>query len=121
MKAVISLFSVLMLAGCFTSYDEYSPGAMLKKYEWFKNQYEAIQQIDRRLVDAEKQAGQFVRMPGDSQLTWQDKDERQRLNAVRQGYASQYNALVAEYNAQSKKFNWSYFKTRDLPLTIEYR
>jgi len=115
-KLILSAF--FLLGAC----DQIGPDALLKKYEWFKNQYEAIQQIDARLKASDLEKTEFrAQSPDMSKWDWHQHESYDRLVATRAGYLSQYNALVAEYNAQSKKFNWEFVKTRDLPHVIEYR
>jgi hypothetical protein len=120
--AVGLVASLVFLHSCGTAYDEYSPGAMLKKYEWFKNQAESYKQISARYENFEKAISNFVaNFPDRAKWSWQDREEYQRLCSVRDGYLSQVNSIIADYNAQSGKFNWSAFNTADVPRRLEYQ
>jgi hypothetical protein len=114
--------------GVETAHQEYDPSAMLKKYEWFKNQSQRIQKMDQDISNAKTLRdgirGQFESDNGKDHKSWdpvtrkqyQDKVDLQdqMVNAT----VSQRNSIVADYNAQSSKFNWAPFKTEhDLPPT----
>ncbi|MBI5732519.1 hypothetical protein HY967_00980 [Candidatus Jorgensenbacteria bacterium] len=111
---------------------EYYPEAMLKKYEWFIDQSKAIQKMDQDIVNFRKRAeavDQKYAAYG-AQKTWAPdvrvQYNHEKTNATDDLIAmtSQRNGLVREYNAQSEKFTWAPFKTRDdlPPQTFsEYR
>lgn len=94
--------------------EEFGPRNSLVKYEWFKdasNQLEAKQQdigvYETRLKALEEQYANVQRKD------W-PRDDREAYNqqtAELAGLKASYNALVAEYNASSEKFNWSYANT----------
>lgn len=114
--------------GVETAHQEYDPSAMLRKYEWFKHQSQRIQKMDHDVLNAKTLRdgikSQFENDNGKDHKLWdpvtrkqyQDKVDLQdqMVNAI----ISQRNTIVADYNAQSSKFNWSSFKTQDdLPPT----
>jgi len=95
---------------------EFSAEAMLKKYEWFKD---ASHQIEKRGKDiqiyTEKQTmcvGQIDRLAREQCMMWSQEVA---------GIKSAHNSLVAEYNAQSSKFNWSAFNADNIPVTYQER
>ncbi len=105
--------------GLSAAHKEFDPSAMLRKYEWFKDQYAQMQQISKRTEDAESRIKRFESFNGaPSKWGWQTHDEYNRLGTVLQGYKDQYNSLAAEYNSQSSKFNWKKFKG-EVPQAIE--
>ena len=89
---------------------EFGPQAMLKKYEWFKN---AASEIRKKQADVSMYQAKIDRMASVDGL---DRTEREKLMIWEQellGVRASLNGLVAEYNAQSSKFNWSAFDTND--------
>lgn len=106
--------------GMQVAQEEFGPRAMLKKYEWFIDQANRIEKMDRditlfkdRVVTTDKQYESY----GDKQK-W-SLDVRVQYNRAIEttqtdllAVASQRNGLVQEYNAASEKFNWSPFQTR---------
>ncbi len=91
---------------------EFSPEAMLKKYEWFKD---ASAALDKKQADLSAYSVRINTFKDDysgiKKSEW-PRDDRQafnQLNAEYQGMLQMYNSVAAEYNAQSNKFNWSKF------------
>lgn len=94
------------------AHQEFSPEAMLKKYEWFKD---ASASIDKQSVNLDAYErnikGYLSDYEGVKKMDW-PRDDRQAYNQLRaeyQGMLQMYNSTVAEYNAQSNKFNWRSF------------
>jgi hypothetical protein len=101
---------------------EFGPKAALQKYEWFVDQAERINKMEqdvalfeKRLSDVEVSYAGY----GSNRAQW-PPDVRVQYNHARQNASddlvaikSQRNSLVQEYNAQSEKFNWQPFLTRD--------
>lgn len=129
MRRIFTILVVLLLStcrstvgGCMTAEDQFAPDAMLHKYEWFKNQYNSIQQIGQRMDQSKQAVEDYKKMMGDpSKWNFSQHEEYSHLSTTYSGYLSQYNSLVAEYNSQSSKFNWSFAKTNELPRKIELR
>lgn len=89
-------------------------------YEWFKNRYEAIIAIDKKIEVARVSAEQFDEAAGDRKdWTFEDKQESSRLHSIVQGLESQKEDLIAEYNARSKQANRNIFKDGLIPSIIE--
>jgi len=93
--------------------EEFSPSAMLEKYEWFKN---ASAELDKKEKDIEVYQANINQMVEDyedvKRKDW-DRTDKEQLNQWRielAGIKASYNSLVAEYNAQSSKFNWQKFE-----------
>lgn len=122
--AVVWVLSFASSAGKVVS-DEFSPEAMLKKYQWFLDQSNGIEKMDKDIVlyeqrraDVEKRYAVYGSDPSkwsvaiQVQYNHDAKIAKDDLVAI----VSQRNNLVKEYNAQSEKFNWALFKDRpDLP------
>jgi hypothetical protein len=106
---------------------EYSPEAMLKKYEWFKSQSQLIQKAQKDIANSKMEPDirmEYERDNGTDHSKWSpillhnyhedittSKEERLALVA-------NCNKLIADYRAQASKFNWSSFQGRDdLPPT----
>lgn len=89
---------------------EFGAEASIKKYEWFKTTAEQIKvkYIDIALFE--------------NSMTFCNKNDLSRVAEEKcmikeqelLGIKSSYNDLVAEYNAQSSKFNWSLYNVDDL-------
>lgn len=127
MKRILTIILLLALTGCRWSgcgvaEDQFAPDALLHKYEWFKNQHNSIKQIGVRTDQSKQAVEDYKRMMGDpSKWNFSQHEEYGRLSTTHSGYLSQYNALAAEYNSQSSKFNWDFVKTNELPHRIELR
>lgn len=111
-----------------TAHKEYDASAMLKKYEWFKDQSQRIQKMDQDIANTSKLRDgvreQFELDNGKDHTKWDPitkKQYQEKVDLSDQMYLStvaQRNSIVAEYNSQSSKFNWSPFKSKmDLPPT----
>lgn len=104
---------------------QFGPDAMLKKYEWFKEQSAAIKKMEAD-IDMFKQREQKVKEQyagyGDDMTKWPPDVRVQYNHAAEQSrddrlaVTSQRNNLVRDYNAASSKFNWEPFlKNADRP------
>lgn len=124
---IVLITLIGMPLGWFTeaaavAHQEFGPKAALKKYEWFIDQAERINKMEqdvalfeKRLSDVEASYAGY----GTNRSQW-PPDIRIQYNQSRQNASddlaaikSQRNSLVQEYNAQSEKFNWQPFLTRD--------
>jgi hypothetical protein len=100
--------------------EQYGPRASLEKYEWFVDQAQRIKKMDADVSIFEKRItsidqsyaayGEKVKWPPDVRIQYQSELQKAADDVV--AMKSQRNTLVQEYNAQSKKFNWSPYKTR---------
>jgi len=90
---------------------ELKPSALLKKYEWFKNQSAAI---DKKRADIELYRTEIETF----EVT--DKDDKiyiQQRKTELIGIISIHNSLCSEYNAQMVKINYAFCNVGDLPAT----
>ncbi|HRZ18593.1 MAG TPA: hypothetical protein P5136_00925 [Methanofastidiosum sp.] len=119
--AFILVILLLNLSGVICN--EYSPERALKKYEWFKDQYTQIQNMESRIKDTEKRIENFKKLHGDnaSKWSWNVQEEFGRIETTLQGYKENYSNLVSEYNSQSSKFNWKGFQGQIPQTIIEYK
>ena len=126
--AIITIIVFLgsMLGWCGEAKDvarkEFSPSAMLEKYEWFKN---AAAQLEKKQADIAVFEGRAKAMDEDyknvPRREW-PRDDREQYNVWTSevaGIKASYNALAAEYNAQMTKFNWSFANASELPKGAE--
>ena len=100
--------------------EEFGPRAMLKKYEWFIEQANGIEKMDRDIAllrnraaaveDQYKSYGEKSHWPLDVRVQYNRAIETAQGDSL--AVTSQRNGLVKEYNAASQKFNWSPFQTR---------
>jgi len=106
--------------------EEFGPEAALEKYEWFIDRANAITKADKDITLFENRRtdieGQYDKTYGSDRSKWLPSEKAQYNQAVETArvdllaIVSNRNNLVAEYNAQSEKFNWSPFQTRpDMP------
>jgi hypothetical protein len=91
--------------------------AALKKYEWFKD---AAAQLDKKLADIAVYEGRAKDLesayPGGRATMPRDEREEASVRATElAGVKASYNALAAEYNAASRKFNWRFAGGDALP------
>lgn len=102
-----------------TAQETYGAKAAVRKYEWFKDKYNNIQNYDVQYKTAVSSFKTFKKDAGPrSDWTFEDKQEYSRLQSVAQGLRNQRNSVVAEYNSASEKATWSVFQTNDLPRRI---
>lgn len=102
--------------------EEFGPKAALKKYEWFKDASETLNEkrntimvYESNLKDMKEDYKEIPR------FKWADID-KQQYNQWRMeitGIKASYNKVAKEYNSQSSKFNWSSFNTSNIPETYD--
>ncbi len=104
---------------------EFSPEAMLKKYEWFKDAAASLDKKQANISAYKSRINSFKEdYEGKPKSEW-PRDDRQsynQINAEYQGMLQMYNSVVADYNSQSNKFNWKSFdKTNDDNITKHFK
>lgn len=87
---------------------EFSPSAMLKKYEYFKNLSSAIDE-KRATIDVYESQLKGIKNHEDYQY--------QQVQAEMMGLISMHNSLCSEYNSAMSKFNYAFCNKGDLPAT----
>lgn len=108
--------------GINTAKKEFSPSALLKKYEWFKDQHAALAAKKAQITNYQNEVKDFVEMYGDENgkidMRTVPRDERQSYAQTKttiRGLISKFNSMAAEYNAQMVKFNYRFCNAGDLP------
>ena len=98
----------------------YDADNVIYNYEWFKERFEAIDAINKKIANTQVSVEAFNTNVGADRSAWtfEDKTESSRLNTIVLGLKNQKEDLVAEYNARAKMSNRSIFQDR-LPLFIE--
>lgn len=110
--------------------EEFSPRALLTKYEWFKDAAAQLDKLnsDIRVYDARRD-GLLAAYKDVPRGKW-PRDEREEMNLMVSevaGVKAAYNGLAAQYNAQMAKFNYAFTNAGQLPqgadrvLPREYR
>src|SRR3989338_2346349 len=91
--------------------EEFGPGALLKKYEWFKD---AAAQLEKKQADITVYDSRITSMDesykGTPRQKWA-RDDREQYNVWQSevaGVKAGYNTLAAEDNSQMAKFNWRF-------------
>ena len=93
---------------------------IIYNYEWFKQTYQDVKAIDRKIENAVLVVKNFKESAGArSEWTFEDKTESSRLNTVVLGLKNQRQDLVATYNARSAMATREIFKTGELPERLE--
>lgn len=90
---------------------EFNAGALLKKYEYFKD---LAAGIDRKRADLEVYRSELENFDIHDK---QDKTEYHQKRAEAMGIVMIYNGLVSDYNSQMAKFNWRFCNAGDLPAS----
>jgi len=101
--------------------EEFGPTAALQKYEWFIEQANRIEKMDKdvsmfelRLAKIEDQYEAYgsdkSKWPPDIRVQYNREYQQGREDLL--AVASQRNNLVRDYNAASEKFNWKPFETK---------
>jgi len=87
---------------------EYSPSAMLKKYEYFKDLSSAI---DEKRATIEVYQSQL------STITDHESFQYQQSQTEMMGLISMHNSLCSEYNSAMSKFNYAFCNKGELPTS----
>ena len=101
-----------------TAFEEFSPEALLEKYEWFKY---ASAQLDKKLADIKVYSGRVENMDkayeGVPRNQWArtDLDDYNLWTSEVSGIKASYNSLAGDYNAQMAKFNYRFANVGELP------
>lgn len=103
---VISTTLKMCSDGAKTIEKQYSPSALLKKYEYFKDLSAAI---DKKRADIEMYKEQIREEI--------DHVEKLQLKSELRGIISIHNQLCADYNSAMAKFNYRFTNKGDLPAT----
>jgi hypothetical protein len=97
---------------------EFSPSAMLQKYQWFKD---ASAQLDAKVADMQVYDKRFRSLKeayGSEPRSKWSREDREQFNIWQSelaGIKASYNSLAGEYNAQMAKFNWRFANAGQLP------
>jgi hypothetical protein len=129
-KVILSIFILSILigglgfvAGWFSeaaqvAQDQFGPGAMLKKYEYFKD---VAAQLDKKKADIAVYEGRLTGMKDTyksvERIKW-PREDREQYNVWASevaGVKASFNQLAADYNAQMAKFNWRFANVGELP------
>ena len=96
---------------------EFSPKAMLTKYEWFKD---ASASLDKKKADILIYQSNLALFEGMNRKDMDRTDKQQQAQWTSEvaGVRASYNSLAADWNSQMSKFHWSPF-LGDLPLGAE--
>ncbi len=87
---------------------EFSPSAILQKYEYFKDLSSAI---DEKRATIEVYDGQLKAIKDHEGFQYQ------QVQSEMTGLVAMHNKLCAEYNSAMSKFNYAFCNKGDLPAT----
>lgn len=90
------------------AHKEYSPEALLKKYEYFKN---ASSAIDSYRADIEMRASVL------KQMSNKESDNYMMSQQELMGIITEYNNMCSDYNSAMSKFNYAFCNKGDMPLS----
>lgn len=110
MFILIPTFLVLNMCGdgARVIKEQYSPSAMLKKYEYFKDLAAAIDE-KRATIDVYKSRLGMIKD--------QEGFEYQQTTSEMMGLISMHNSLCSEYNSAMSKFNYAFCNKGELPAS----
>lgn len=120
---LVCLGGVGYVGGWFTdaagvAKDEFGPRNALVKYEWFKDASAALDAKAKNISVYEADIKRFENdYEGVLKKDW-SRTDADAYNLKQQeliGLKASYNNLVAEYNANSKKFNWNFANVDNIP------
>lgn len=101
-----------------TAFKEFSPSALLKKYEYFKDM---SAQLDKKTADIKIFEGKIKGLEKDyagiKRTEWA-RDDREQLSIWKSefdGIKASYNELAAQYNSAMSKFNYAFCNIGTLP------
>lgn len=128
---VLSIPACLFIKGCNTAekfidnglkttYEQFKPEELLRKYEWFKD---ASSQLDQKIATLKTYETRFgnIKMSYGNDSTnrrvW-DRSDKEQWNIWQSEYLgikASYNDLCAQYNSSMVKFNYRFCNIGDLP------
>ena len=92
---------------------------IIYNYEWFKQQYNDYEAINKKIARAETSVNSFKENAGErKEWTFEDKNEFSRLVSISDGLSYQKQDIISKYNARSQMANREIFKTNDLPIQL---
>ena len=93
---------------------------VLYNYEYFKQQWRAVQAIDTK-IDAQKKAVDAFEKSAGPRKDWKygDREEHARLASIVTGLEQQRADMVAQYNARAAMANRKIFMGTDCPDHID--
>lgn len=121
MKVTLQIIGVMVILGiimislrmCGDTQDvvqkEFSPSAMLHKYEYFKDLSSAIDEKRATIEVYESQVKEYK--------DHTESFQYQQLMAEMTGLIAMHNRLCAEYNSAMSKFNYAFCNKGELPAT----
>jgi hypothetical protein len=93
---------------------------ILYNYEYFKNQFRAVEAIEAKIVTHEAEVAQFKEDAGPrTDWTFEDKNESSRISSIVTGLKDQRNDMIADYNAKANMVNRKIFMGDDCPAHIQ--
>lgn len=96
-----------------TAFEQFSPSAMLKKYESFKD---LLTKLDEKRALILVYDSQIEELKLDNTIDSKEKSYQLSLLATeRIGAVASYNMIAADYNARMSKFNYRFTNVGDLP------
>ena len=88
-------------------------------YEYFKQAYQDIQAMDKKIATAQSAVDEFIKSAGPREKwDFRDKEEGVRLTTNLVGLKNVRDDLIATYNARSKMVNRAIFQGHDTPEMI---
>lgn len=97
------------------------PDNVIQNYEWFKQQYQDVKAIDRKIDNAKQSKRDLIDGLSSDRSSWSfdQNQEFARLGSIVLGLENQRASMVAEYNARTQMANRDLFRTSDLPVVID--
>lgn len=124
-------FGVLSIGGCALHLVLYPANQAVKvyektldadniiyNYEYFKQQYQDILAIDKKIINAKSELDNFISLTPRQNWDFQDKQEYSRLTTNLTGLKNVKNEMVATYNARANMVNRKIFMGKDVPAQI---
>ena len=95
------------------------PNNVIFNYEYFKQAYQDVQALDKKITDAQFSVNSFdSQFKNRKEMDRDDKQESDRLHAILTGLQQERLTEVATYNARAQMANRNIFQTHDLPSHI---
>lgn len=91
---------------------------MIYNYEYFKQQYQDILAIDKKIINAKFELDSFINLTPRQNWDFQDKQEYSRLTTNFTGLKNVKNEMIATYNARANMMNRKIFMGKDIPAQI---
>ena len=127
---ILLLILVTVISGCFGFGEGYvkktqemtSADYVISQYKFFIEKYNAIRQVGSMIITAQRNMEEFKKDHGNPSVwTMSENQAYEDMRFMENGYISQYNKFVADYNSRMRDITTNQFwmKPQNFPESLE--